>query len=465
MLRTVKILFGLLLACLAAAPAFAFSLLGPKEVWQTSDMDYPGNFFQGWNELGGSSSKMITHEFRQDTPIITYAYDAAFLDYFGLDAVRSIDSAFAMMNSLPPVSRMSKNLTEFLTVGNFRVNQRAQELNILDMKSVTLSLLIEHMGLAGETHVFDLLHRYADTPTACYFDYTVFINNYDPITYNPSRYVNGTMYTYQIQDTCPGTPNLGSAVEQQVDKTAFPFTTVASAQSFIPGVYTIGFSRDDAGGLRYLYRRDHFNNESLADGSYPILDVATAARSGWSVPGFWATNSAAVTNAVGTNFMALRGGIEKVTFVKTHFEGWQGTNYVPLTNTFLLPIRTNATVNMQKIQRVINQPDILITAAQYEPNWFGPWHVDVDVNRSVAFVGDPAGPGIIDPQMVITFEELGPYYVNSGLGDTYYYNLNEQNSILGMLWGSYNGSTNEPIAFPNGTSIRELEIQVLGLGQ
>ena len=31
----------------------------------------------------------------------------------------------------------------------------------------------------------------------------------------------------------------------------------------------------------------------------------------------------------------------------------------------------------------------------------------------------------------------------------------------GFLWGSFDGSTNDPIVYPQGTSIRQLEAQVL----
>ena len=35
---------------------------------------------------------------------------------------------------------------------------------------------------------------------------------------------------------------------------------------------------------------------------------------------------------------------------------------------------------------------------------------------------------------------------------------------LGFIWGSFNSSTNAPIPFPTGTSIEEIEAQVLSAG-
>jgi hypothetical protein len=40
--------------------------------------------------------------------------------------------------------------------------------------------------------------------------------------------------------------------------------------------------------------------------------------------------------------------------------------------------------------------------------------------------------------------------------------LSEVSSPRHILWGSFDGSTNEPVVYPVGTSIRQIEAQALG---
>ena len=62
--------------------------------------------------------------------------------------------------------------------------------------------------------------------------------------------------------------------------------------------------------------------------------------------------------------------------------------------------------------------------------------------------------------MVVTLNDSGQVYYNEAFA------FNDQNNIvdLGFIWGSFNGSTNAPIPFPTGTSIEEIEDQVLSAG-
>ena len=64
------------------------------------------------------------------------------------------------------------------------------------------------------------------------------------------------------------------------------------------------------------------------------------------------------------------------------------------------------------------------------------------------------------PTVGISLTKIGPWYYN-GPGF-----LTERNAQLGQngffVWGSFDGSTNEPIAYPSGTSIKALEAQLFG---
>jgi len=84
--------------------------------------------------------------------------------------------------------------------------------------------MAQHMGLLGETHVFDLLDRTKYASPACAYDYYVVNRNYDPITYMPSIYVNGRQYGYSIWDGCFIGVNVGDAFEVPKDAAVPRFT-------------------------------------------------------------------------------------------------------------------------------------------------------------------------------------------------------------------------------------------------
>ncbi|MGZ5527291.1 MAG: hypothetical protein ACXWJB_01335 [Limisphaerales bacterium] len=441
-----KTILALVGAIAVAQSALAFTPTGPFESWQTPDLDYAARPIQGGAELGGP--KNLGEEWRLNTPIITYGFDFTFLDYFGSNGVKAVDAAFTVFNRLPAVSRTSADLSEYITEGNQRINQSAQALNLLDLKSETMFLIIEHMGLMSETHTFDLRQRIAQTGGTCQFDYVVINRNFDPITWEPTHYVNGLLYTYQIEDLCP-VRSVGDAVEIPVDPTGIVPTSVASAisgQQF--GGFYLGLTRDDVGGLRYLYRHNNYNNEIL-----PTDAIATTAVSPWTP-----VNPFTLTNLVSTNTLALRGGVEKITFVKTRYDSLFGSTFQPITYTYNLPIVTNFHVVNQTVRRTIVRPDILFTAADISAP-----PVYTATTRSISFITNgntsvisTAGPGTIAPQMIVTFNKVGPLLFNS-----HPFFLDEQTAQAGFIWGSFDGTTNAPIIFPQGTSIREIENQVL----
>jgi hypothetical protein len=361
--------------------------------------------------------------------------------------VKAIDAAFAVFNRLPAVSRMSPDLSEFITEGNERINQSAQALNLVDLKSHMMWLIIEHMGLMSETHTFDLHQRIPQPSGNCQFDYTVIFRNFDPITWEPTHYVNGVLYTYQIEDLCP-VRSVGDAIEMAVNPTGLVPTSVASkiAQERFGGFY-LGLTRDDAGGLRYIYNHNNFNNEVL-----PPDATATTAVSPWTPVNIFSTN------LVSSNSLALRPGIEKVKFVKVTFNSLFGSTFQPRVITYKLPIVTNYHLVTQTVRRTITRPDILITAADISapPAYPTSARSMSFVTNGVTSVANPAGPGTIAPQTVVTFNKVGPVLFNANP-----LFLDEQTATLGFVWASYDGTTNAPIIYPQGTSIRELETQVL----
>lgn len=236
---------------LAARSGFAFSLLGEVEAWQVPAI---GHFEPG--DIGGV--KNLGEGYRWNVPVITYGFDNSFLSYFGSGGVAAVDAAFAILNSLPPVSTMD-NMEEFPLIDpvtgapttfrdSRRENPRARANNLLDMKSFVLGYVLEQLGLAEpERFTWTLRERRteADPPET---NYLVIMRNFDPVSITPSAYVNGTRYTFQILEDNQANAD---AFEIPVDP-EFAFSSVA-LRSLSFGTFFTYLTRDDIGGLRYLY--------------------------------------------------------------------------------------------------------------------------------------------------------------------------------------------------------------------
>src|SRR5262249_48370336 len=91
-------------------------------------------------------------------------------------------------------------------------NYLAESLLLIDLKSWTMNLVIENLGLADPVrYTWGLRDRFipAGAPP-CPFgeEYLVIQRNFDPTIGNSltqskiSSYVNGVLYTYQIVETC-----------------------------------------------------------------------------------------------------------------------------------------------------------------------------------------------------------------------------------------------------------------------
>ena len=179
----------------AASSASAFSLLGPQTPWQTDSIGYN----VGGLDIGGPMN--LSEEYRWNIRTITYGFDQSFQDYFGQRGVDEVNKAMDILNSLPPVSKMSEDLSEF-PQDTRRMNYQANALGLYDLKSWVLGLMMEEVGLADpERYVWTLRNRLVTAAPAT--NYIVIMRNFDPVTWNPTPYVNGVLYTYNIVETGP----------------------------------------------------------------------------------------------------------------------------------------------------------------------------------------------------------------------------------------------------------------------
>jgi hypothetical protein len=263
------VVFGLL------SPVWAFVPAGPVgnggDAWQSPAIGY----------FGINAPKNIGEEYRRNTPVMYYAYDANFLGFFGSNGIVAVDSAFAILNSAftnnptgvtKGLDGYSTSLAEF-PLDSRNVNYQAQALGMLDLKTETLGLMVEQLGLTDPiSYIWTLHDRYHVDGPACpaNMEYLVVQRNLDIVSsplnqmqYSP--YVNDTLYSYQILEACTGAP-LAMTEPFAVDPLADTYSPVASFMVGLGDFYS-GLTRDDMAGLRYLMQATNVNWETASPDS------------------------------------------------------------------------------------------------------------------------------------------------------------------------------------------------------
>ena len=444
----VRIVMGCLALLLSTASARAFALLGPFESWmeETNGLRQQASFTLGGGQtlpedIGGPMD--ISNEYRWNVPVVTYGFDQSFLDFFGTNGVAAVENAIQILNNLPPASQIV--LTNF-SLDSTHVNYEAQSLSLYDLKSETLSLLLEQMGLTQPTRYIFMLNGW--NPSLFFYQpqYGSFsenvelpnpftdpgdniINflverNFDPETLTWSPYVNGTLYGGEVYSWLAGSGYGGFPGQQLIIPYAVdPFADTYTAVTDFPqgaGEFYSGLTEDDVGGLAYLLSTNNVNFETLLPGVYGV-----------------GTNADAFVNC------AWRLGIDKITFVPQPVDSLTGL-FLSVTNQFTDTYITNGNIMQQQLARVVSQPDFLFCAKNLgfsspemsrtgTTNWIN--------NATLNGNPDGAGPGMIQPPVVINFNKSGNTFVNG--------NPNPDESVYDYtsLWGTFDGSTNAPVIY------------------
>lgn len=304
---------GIVIGCQSA---FGFALIGPinnnQDVYQVPGIGYGLGGVTGGNNTvistaGGyapepgqlttaplilepsddmGTPKQIGEGYRRNTPVMYYSFDASFLNFFGPDGAAEVDKAMAMYNSLTNVSSYSADLSEF-PQDSRRVNFRAVNASLLDIKSVTMGLMTEQLGFWEPVRWIWALHARAHLtgtglpPCPGAMEYLIDKRNLDivssdPSNYQYSSYVNGVLYGYQIFEGCNTLPQ-ADAIEFPVDPLSSPYSAVADFTSFwynglTPGGFYTSLTRDDVGGLRYLIRQ---NNRAFETAGARVTEFIT----------------------------------------------------------------------------------------------------------------------------------------------------------------------------------------------
>ena len=294
----------LVLCCVAGLlgtpSARAFVMIGPMDVAEVSS---GGIDFNYTDDLGGP--KDLKTFFRWNTPMLTYAFDASFMQYFGLEGREAVKEAFTIVNDFFENDDYSGVSALDYTKHGFRSNynttwenRTAKEAGIIDLKSLVLGMVVNQLGL-GNPHRYAFGARAITTNAAgTQLNFNVRLRNFDPITFKPTSVINGVTYSYRlIHDAPPSAgftvaPTFADMEEFTTDTSGNAWTSVAGIVDafygntaiywtdqptlfgfgmFYSGKYAMGgqykprhaLTYDDAGGLHYLYRKGNIVYENL----------------------------------------------------------------------------------------------------------------------------------------------------------------------------------------------------------
>jgi hypothetical protein len=160
-------------------------------------------------------------------------------------------------------------------------------------------------------------------------------------------------------------------------------------------------------------------------------------------------------------------GIGRIQFVRVSDGNYNYLTkqfYTPITNTYSMVLTRNGQAGTVTFQRVVTTPDFVFSAQDMEA---GPSGIDyfrnsfgrnVIFNQANTVDTGLAGPGTIDSPSTITYNKVGPDFLNVNPGY-----LSGPDAAFGrwFIWGSFDGTTNAPIVYPNGTSIANLSAEAL----
>ncbi len=372
MLRFAKRICWLAVLGLGVQCASAFVPIGPvNEPYQAPVIGYNPNPNIDQLAIG---PKNIGEEYRRNTPVLYYSFDANFEGFFGSNGIAAVEEAVAILNALTNVSSYSAQLSEFpLEAHSF--NYQALALVLTDVKSTALHFLVEQLGLAEPDRYTWTLHNRDVGPGGCPGDVTYFVikRNLDPVIspldqFQYSSYVNGTLYTYGIVEYCTATasplpPLLADAAEIQVDPLATAFTAVAAggqgvggsaqaASGQFLGLFYQGLTRDDVGGLRYLLQTNNMNVEAAGLDTVTFITNNTTfqllSTSNLTLFASQAlTNDAAALNALYPNLIITGTTLIFTNLVTTNqFAFFTNSPYAPLNSPASLVTGTTFTTNV-----------------------------------------------------------------------------------------------------------------------
>lgn len=467
-----KTLLATLVASLLPGLAHSFTFHGPYKGWHINQNGYP---LPG--DIGGCLTP--SEGFRWNNPVVYYAFDRSFIEYFGTNGIAAIEGGLKWFNDLPAGSAMSQNLAEY-PLNTRQFNFAARGMSLIDLRSQAMATLMEEMGIGNpERFVWTVRFVRPLNPFPPFADVTVAKQNFDPVSLRPSSYVNGALYTYElIPFFLNGQPTFVAAEVKAGDLRTRAFSSVAGAANpgflqsegdvwtgalggndgFLKlGEYFVGLTRDDVGAIRRLYGR---HNLAVERSSGNIIRVSGTGGGGsggaWSIGGVIVGG---VTNNVLTNLPpVLRPGVDKLRFQRVNYDSLVGQIFSPFTVTYDEQYITNSQTFTRSISRRVTGPDIIFTVKDFNAivrrtvtaGWINNATLNTHVNivgttDGTLSLGADVGPGVINSDgagpIDISFSGLAPLY-----HQLFPFEAGESTSL--MAYGSFDGSGSEPVVYP-----------------
>jgi hypothetical protein len=209
------------------------------------------------------------------------------------------------------------------------------------------------------------------------------------------------------------------------------------------------------------------NSVLLTNITFPLTNGGITINSGTQYEITWFTNHTYLVAeaACAADTPTLRQGIEKISFVRRDYDSLVGRFFEPITNEYVLYSVTNYHVVKQRVQRAITAPDFLFTAQDLTAGPAADPTTTVAVNRDITFNNananpNLAGPGTIETPTTYTFNNVTPVYYNAGAAATNAF-LDELSQTTLFAFGSFDGSTNPIVVYPDSVSLNQLENQIL----
>ncbi len=449
----------------------AFSLHGPFKTWQVTAL--------GYNLPGDVGGVMLGNEgFRWNVHTIYYAYDQSFISYFGRPGMAAVDAGIQLINELPSMTSITNDEFSLYIRGepvptdvkgpqNFSFAQAG----LIDLKSYSMQGLLSEMGLAEPTrYTWTLRGRMVETIGGVTFtNYSVVKLNYDPVTLQPSSYVNGQLYDYEIFEPIMIRGITYAEAQEIPVNPPFPYSFSAVADFVLgPGEYFFALSQDDVGGLRFLYNKNSFAVEPLLPG----ITGSAISSSPWApYVGTNVTTNVVITNVVGNLIVTgIRPGINKLRFKKVKYDSLVSQLFVPVTNSYTDTVIANSRVVRQSLQRGLTQPDLLFLAE--DAGLFfnlvpvsglrtvtAAWQNNDALNGNDGTAGDQfGGPGVITPQIRLSFSDQFPYWLNNSPD----FLTGGDDLPASAVWGSFDENTDVPVIYPLWLNLTLEDLQRLG---
>jgi hypothetical protein len=460
MTRLTKILMLAALVAGAVWEARGFSLHGQFKNWQVTELGYqlPG-------DIGGPQAG--NEGYRWNVPVVYYAFDQSFITYFGKPGMSAVNAAFKVFNDLPPYSSITNDGYSLYIKGQpiptdvkGPQNFSLAAAGVLDVKSYVMQAIINEMGLVSPSrYTWTLRARNTETVgNVTITNYSVVKLNFDPVTSQPSSYVNGQLLDYTVEEPIQIRGiTYADAVEVPASLPSPYLSSAVADYTLGPGEYFFGLSHDDVGGLRFLYNKNNFANESLQTNVVGTVLGSSA----WGI--YFGTNSIGTNGVqVGTNggntfvITGLRPGVNKVQFKQVKYDSLLTQLFIPQTNSYTDTVITNARAVRQSLSRIIDQPDILFVA---EDNGLTDnlvpipsiitdttaWQNNDALNGNDGTAGDAlGGPGVIVAPIRISLTDQFPYWLNS----TPDFLSGTVDSVPSSVWGSFDENTDVPVLYP-----------------